>query len=86
MLVSEADQRILSFLAKFRFVPVEIIRAELFAHQRTSSVKPYVSRRLKHLRDLGLVQSEYILVNRRFIPLPSRALNLWASKVGRVWV
>ena len=60
MLVSEADQRILSFLAKFRFVPVEIIRAELFAHQRTSSVKPYVSRRLKHLRDLGLVQAEYI--------------------------
>ena len=51
MLVSESDQRILSFLAKFRFVPVEIIRAELFAHQRTSSVKPYVSRRLKHLRD-----------------------------------
>ena len=45
MLVSEADQRILSFLAKFRFVPVEIIRTELFAHQRASSVKPYVSRR-----------------------------------------
>ena len=42
MLVSESDQRILSFLAKFRFVPVEIIRAELFAHQRASSVKPYV--------------------------------------------
>ena len=61
MLVSESDQRILSFLAKFRFVPVEVIRAELFAHQRTSSVKPYVSRRVKHLRDLGLVQSEYIL-------------------------
>ena len=61
MLVSESDQRILSFLAKFRFVPVEIIRAELFAHQRASSVKPYVSRRLKHLRDLGFVQSEYVL-------------------------
>lgn len=61
MLVSEADQRILSFLAKFRFVPVEIIRAELFAHQRASSVKPYVSRRLKHLRDIGFVQSEYVL-------------------------
>jgi|GEM_PF-6939251 len=61
MLVSDSDQRILSFLAKFRFVPVEIIRAELFAHQRASSVKPYVSRRLKHLRDLGFVQSEYVL-------------------------
>lgn len=61
MLVSESDQRILSFLAKFRFVPVEIIRAELFAHQRASSVKPYVSRRLKHLRDIGFVQSEYVL-------------------------
>lgn len=61
MLVSESDQRILSFLAKFRFVPVETIRAELFAHQRTSSVKPYVSRRLKHLRDIGFVQSEHVL-------------------------
>lgn len=60
-MLSDSDQRILSFLAKFRFVPVETIRAELFAHQRTSSVKPYVSRRLKHLRDLGFVQSEYIL-------------------------
>lgn len=61
MLVSESDQRILLFLAKFRFVPVETIRAELFAHQRTSSVKPYVSRRLKHLRDIGFVQSEHVL-------------------------
>ena len=60
-MLSDSDQRILSFLAKFRFVPVETIRAELFAHQRTSSVKPYVSRRLKHLRDLGFVQSEYVL-------------------------
>lgn len=61
MAISDADIRILTLLAKFRFVPVETIRREVFANQSRSTAVAYTSRRLSKLRDSGLVQSQAIL-------------------------
>ena len=61
MAVSDSDIKILQLLARFRFVPVETIRAECFPGQTPATARAYCSRRLKHLREIGLTESQTVL-------------------------
>ena len=61
MAISDADQRILALLAKFRFVPVEILRREVFPNQSRATAVAYASRRLSKLREIGLVCSQSVI-------------------------
>ena len=61
MAISEADQRILALLAKFRFVPVGILRREVFPNQSRTTAVAYTSRRLSKLRESGLVCSQIVV-------------------------
>ena len=61
MAISDADQRILALLAKFRFVPVETLRREVFPNQSRATAVAYTSRRLSKLREIGLVCSQSVV-------------------------
>lgn len=61
MALSDSDIRILQLLARFRFVPVETIRAECFPGQTPATARAYCSRRLKSLRECGLIDRETVL-------------------------
>ena len=58
--ISGIDMRILELLAKFRFAPIEVIRREALANQSAETARAYSLRRLKHLREMGLVDRQLV--------------------------
>lgn len=58
--ISGIDMRILELLARFRFAPIEVIRREALANQSAETARAYSLRRLKHLREMGLVDRQLV--------------------------
>lgn len=59
--ISGIDMRILELLARFRFAPIEVIRREALVNQSAETARAYSIRRLKSLRECGLIDRETVL-------------------------
>ena len=59
--ISGIDMRILELLARFRFAPIEVIRREALVNQSVETARAYSIRRLKSLRECGLIDRETVL-------------------------
>ena len=59
-MASESVVAVMQLLARFRFVPSDVIREECFSGYKTESQMRIANRTLKQLRDRGLVDSEIV--------------------------
>ena len=59
-MASESVVAVMQLLARFRFVPSDVIREECFSGYKTESQVRIANRTLKQLRDRGLVDSEIV--------------------------